>query len=236
MTQSLQSSPERARSACSVKIKGLLTAGLICLSLLPQTRPAMAHPHVFVDAQIDIVLNDGGIVQALHVTWRFDPFHTLYILSFDGITPTKDGRLTTADQDALSAAYTNWQRGFDGFARLFFDGALVALDPPSSVGARLKNDQLEISFTRMLPNTLVLAGFNAEIAIYDATYYHAITMVAPPRIRGGAQGCRTTLLSFDPDRLTASAQTVLIDLEKERSPEVENVGRLFADRITLSCI
>lgn len=207
---------------------------LIFLSLL-HTRPALAHPHVFVDAQIDVVMDDHGALQALNITWRFDSFHTLFILSFDGITPTEDGRLTPADQDALSAAYTNWQGGFDGFAKLFFDGVPIALAPPSAVRASLQNDQLEISFTRMLTNPEGLTDVKAEIAIYDETYYHAITMAAPPRIRGEVQGCYARLLAFDPDRLTASEQAVLTDLQKERAPAVENVGRLFADRITLSC-
>ncbi|MEL7254282.1 MAG: DUF1007 family protein [Pseudomonadota bacterium] len=215
-------------------IQGLLTVALICAALL-NPRPAMAHPHVFVDARIDAVVDDHGVLQALEVTWRFDPFHTLYILSFDGVTPSDDGGLTLADQDALSAAYTDWQGGFDGFAKLFIDGAPIALASPSAVRASLKNDQLEISFTRVLPHPEVLADVKAEIAIYDATYYHAIKVAAPPRIRGQGQGCHATLLAFDPDRLSASSQAALEDLHKERAPEVENVGRLFADRITLSC-
>ncbi|MEM1040973.1 MAG: hypothetical protein AAGI12_16050, partial [Pseudomonadota bacterium] len=60
-------------------------------------------------------------------------------------------------------------------------------------------------------------------------------IAAPPRIHGGTQGCHATLLEFDPDQLTASDQAVLTDLQKERSSAVDNVGRLFADRITLSC-
>lgn len=217
----------------SAMIQRCFAVALICLSLL-HTRPALAHPHVFVDAQIDFVMDDRGALHALNVTWRFDPFHTLYILSFDGITPTEDGGLAFADQDALSAAYTDWQRGFDGFAKLFFDGAPIALASPSAVRASLRDDQLEISFTRILPKPAVLTEVKAEISIYDATYYHAIT-TAPPRIRGGAKGCDVTLLPFNPDQLSASGQAVLTDLEKERAPAVENAGRLFADRITLSC-
>lgn len=219
----------------SAMIQRCLALALICLSLLLHTRPALAHPHVFVDAQIDFVMDDRGALHALNVTWHFDPFHTLYILSFDGITPTEDGGLTPADQDALSAAYTDWQRGFDGFAKLFFDGAPIAMAPPSAVRASLQNDQLEISFTRMLPHPEDVTDVNAEVAIYDATYYHAITMAAPPRIHGGGQNCHAILLAFDPDQLTASEQAVVTDLQKERAPAVENVGHLFADRITLSC-
>lgn len=219
---------------CSAIIQRCLAVALMCLSLL-HTRPTLAHPHVFVDAQVDFVMDNRGALRALNVTWRFDLFHTLYILSFDGITPTEDGRLIPADQDALSAAYTDWQRGFDGFAKLFFDGTPIALAPPSAVSASLQNDQLQISFTRMLAKPVVSTDTKAEILIYDATYYHAITMAAPPRIRGEAQDCHATLIAFDPDRLSAFDRAALADLEKEQSPAVENVGRLFADRITLSC-
>ncbi|WP_420586854.1 DUF1007 family protein [Ruegeria sp.] len=216
-------------------IQKLLAVALISLSLLLQTRAAMTHPHVFVDARIDVGVDRRGMLQVIHVTWRFDQFHTLYILSFDGITPTEDGHLNPSDQEALSASYTDWQGGFNGFAKLLIDGALVALEPPSAVSARLQNDQLEISFSRVLSSPANLTDAKAEIEIYDATYYHDIAMAASPRILGDAQGCHASLLPFDPDSLTASAETALAELEKEQSSTVEDVGRLFADRITLSC-
>jgi len=212
-----------------------ISAALICLSLLLQTRPATAHPHVFVDARIDFVMGGSDVLQALQITWRFDLFHTLYILSFDGISPMQDGGLSSVDQDALSASYTEWQNGFDGFAKLFSHGDPVALAPPSAVRAGLQDGQLEISFTRLLRNPMLLQDGKADLAIYDATYYHAITISAPPRIHGNAQGCHASVIPFEPERLTTFAQAELAKLENEQSPAVDNVGQLFADRITLSC-
>lgn len=217
-------------------IPTILIAAAVGFSVVPQMRPAMAHPHVFVDARIGFVIDDDGMLAAIRVAWRFDPFHTLYILSFDGITPTAGGGLSAAAQADLARSYTDWQRGFDGFTKLSLGGEARALDAPTGAAARLRDGQLEISFTRALSEPAALAEATAEIAVYDASYYHAVSVAEPPEILASTTGCHATLVPFAPDAQTASTQSALSALEREETPSIADVGALFADRITLSCV
>lgn len=213
----------------------LITGLAIGLALLQQAEPAKAHPHVFVDSTIGLVVDDAGRLEALTVTWRFDTFHTLYILSFDGITPTREGGLTPAAQAELARAYTDWQRGFDGFTRLTVEGEAIPLNKPTGIAAALSDARLEISFTRTLPAPLSLKTVTAEIAAYDPYYYHAVSVVQAPKIAGGTADCDTSLIPFDPGSQPASIQGWLAQLSREALPSVDDIGANFSDRIVLKC-
>ena len=227
--------PSRAQTRIRQSSPRALTGLTIGLALLPQAEPAQAHPHVFVDTTIGLVIDDADRLEALTVTWRFDAFHTLYILSFDGITPTRDGGLTPAAQVELALAYTDWQRGFDGFTKLTVEGEAISLNKPTGVAAALRDGQLEISFTRALPAPLELKTVTAEIAAYDPSYYHAVSVVQAPEITEATADCDASLIPFDPGSQPESVQGWLAQLSREALPSVDDVGANFADRIVLTC-
>ncbi|MEM6974143.1 MAG: DUF1007 family protein [Pseudomonadota bacterium] len=208
-----------------------LTAAAIGLSTLPAT----AHPHVFVDARIGLVVDEKARLEAIRVTWLFDAFHTLYILAFDGITPSPAGTLDAPARAQLARSYTDWQRDFDGFAKLSLAHEPVALDMPSDVGARLIGDRLEITFSRALAEPAALSEFSAEISVFDSSYYHAVSVAAPPTILGDARGCAAVLIPFESHTQTAEIRASLASLSREELPPIADIGALFADRIRLSC-
>ncbi|MEL7465901.1 MAG: DUF1007 family protein [Pseudomonadota bacterium] len=207
----------------------------LVLASLPAAKPATAHPHIYVDAEIGLAIADGGALTALQVVWRFDAFHTLFALAFDDIEPAADGGLSPEAEETLIRAYTRWERGFDGFAKLSRNGDPIGMEPPAEVSARLVDDQLEIAFVRDLTTPLPLSEAAAEIAVYDGTYYHAVTVAEAPKIMGAAAGCRAALAPFNPDERSSTLRAALADLGREETPAIEDVGALFADRIEISC-
>ncbi|MEM8976467.1 MAG: DUF1007 family protein [Pseudomonadota bacterium] len=217
------------------RVCSCLTAIALTLFILAQAKPVQAHPHVFVDAKIGLVVSEDRRLEAIRIVWLFDAFHTLYILSFDGITPTAEGGLTQAAKAQLSKSYTDWQRGFDGFAKLLIGGELIKLDIPSNVEASLVAGQLEVSFTRALPNPISLRDAAAQIAVYDETYYHAVTVAEPPDFQGDALKCKSTLIPFNPDAQDRDVQETLSKLNRDEMSAVDGIGASFADRITFSC-
>ncbi len=208
-------------------------APLIALLPLATAPPAKAHPHVFVDVTVDIRAGADETIEALSITWRFDPFETLYTLSAEGLVPAADGTLDEAGRRHLAASYANWHHGFDGFAELTAGGRRIDLGPPEDVTARLVDGRLEIAFTRAITPPVEIDG--AEIAVYEATYYYAATVAETPTLSGAASACGARLIPFEPDGRIAAVQTSLFELGREETPSVEGVGRLFADRIVLSC-
>lgn len=80
-----------------------LLAPLLCLAAMVQgfaPRPADAHPHVWIEAELAFVARDGK-VRALDIVWRFDEFFSAQmLLDFDR---NRDGRLDAGELRALSA-------------------------------------------------------------------------------------------------------------------------------------
>lgn len=196
---------------------------------------ASPHPHVFVDGRVDFVFSKGATLQGIEVTWLYDPFETLYILSSLEIDPGQDWVLTDADRAKVIAHESNWTETFNGAARLAYAGQPIALAPPTDFAASLVGNQLEVRFERALSAPFPAAAEDIEVSFYEATYFFAFTISEPPRLLGAADGCAATLSPFDPDAQMTEIQTMLQALGREETPQDLNVGALFTDRIYLSC-
>ncbi|MEX0310131.1 MAG: DUF1007 family protein, partial [Tateyamaria sp.] len=43
--------------------------------------PVAAHPHVFVDTGLKVIVDEAGVFQGVEVTWSYDDFYSLLLLS-----------------------------------------------------------------------------------------------------------------------------------------------------------
>ncbi len=211
-------------------------AGLLAgASLFLAPQPALAHPHVFIDGQVNFVFNDGPHLKALEVHWSYDEFETLYILALLGISLTKDGSVAEADRLKLLEDRSNWPSDFDGSAHLSFNEQAVALNWPSDLDVEVTDGRIKISFIRTLQTPLDLAGQTAEVALYESTYFFAFKLAETSQFIGQASGCSAAVAHFDPSPDDKALQSVLAALSREETPQDSNVGALFADRIMVEC-
>ncbi|MEL7346741.1 MAG: DUF1007 family protein [Pseudomonadota bacterium] len=195
---------------------------------------AQAHPHVFIDGGVDFVFAEDGRLQALHVTWRFDAFETLYMLSAHGVGTRPDGTLEEADRDRLRNGLDEWPDEFDGSAHLTIDAEPVSLSLPRDLDVDVVDGRLEMRFTRTLASPEPLSGKAVELGFYEATYYYEMALTEEPQIAGPGD-CETEVTLFEADQALTVVQTTLFELGREETPTMPNVGALFADRITLEC-
>ncbi|QPH55996.1 DUF1007 family protein [Pontivivens ytuae] len=197
--------------------------------------PAFAHPHVFIDGGVDFVLREGAVLEALEVTWLYDEFETLYILSSYDISLNDEGGLDEADRQQLVGQQREWPEDFEGTAHLTVEGEDIALERPSALGARLVEGRLELTFTRQLERPIALEQKDVELAFYEATYFYALSIANAPQLLGEPGGCAAQVVPFEPDTQLAALEMTLFELGREETPAIENVGALFADRIALRC-
>lgn len=210
------------------------TAGL-ALAVATAGGPAIAHPHVFMGGGVDFVMRDSTVLEALEVTWVYDAFETLYILSYHELSLNEDGGLDEEDRLELVRQRSDWPEDFDGSAHLSVDGALQALEWPENLDAHLIDGQLTMTFTRTLSEPLDLSQRDAEIAFYESTYFFAFSITQEPRLLGGADACAADVIQFDPTAKTTALKKLLAMLSREETPADENVGAYFADKIALTC-
>ncbi|MEM7188540.1 MAG: DUF1007 family protein [Pseudomonadota bacterium] len=208
---------------------------LIFAASLATPVPVQAHPHVFVDGNVDFVLNAEGDLTGLSITWRYDPFETLYLLANTGILPQPDGTLLPEDRKKLIKKERAWPEDFQGAAHLSLDGTRLPLSGPKAFDADLEDGRLVVRFRRFLDTPVAVRGRSVDVALYERTYYYAFTIAAEPQVIGDTDACEAALIPFEAAKQHEALQATLAKLSREETPDDTNVGALFADKVVLAC-
>lgn len=211
-------------------------AAIMCGGLVAcGAHSANAHPHVFVDGGIDFVFGGSSTLRALELTWLYDEFETLYILSQLGLNLNEQGDVNEDDRRKLVDALSMWPDDFDGSAHLTLRDQVVSLDWPKNVDADLVDGRLKLTFLRHLSEPLDMRDQRADVAFYESTYFFAFKITNTPKLKDLDAACSAEIIPFKPEPNDASLLAQLAALNREETPQDENVGILFADRIALQC-
>lgn len=205
----------------------------LCAALFPASMTT-AHPHVFVDGGVHFIMGAKNTLEALQVTWRYDAFETLYILSSYKLSLNDDGGLDEADRQTLVHLRSDWPEDFDGSAHLTVDGKAVPLEWPTGLDAHVKDGRLEVTFVRNLTAPMDLTQRAVDVAFYESTYFFAFSITDPPEINGPSN-CKGAVTPFTPNDQDTELMSLLAKLGREETTGIDNVGATFADRIVLKC-
>lgn len=207
-----------------------LTRPAICAALSIAATGAGAHPHVFVDTDLEIVVSQGRVT-GVNMTWSYDEFFTLLILEDMGLDPDGDGVLTEAELAQLKGFdFVTWPPGFEGDLYLATaNGQKVELGHPVSTTIAVTDGKIVAGHTRTVPE---IAAQGAEFRQYDPTFYVQYTL----HDVSVAGNCDTRIQAYDPkaaDR--ALAEQLQKSSDAEYAFEVLEMGAFYADRIQLKC-
>ena len=206
----------------------------LLLALLPAT--ALAHPHVFVDSQVELVM-DGTLVTAVRLTWTYDDFFSLMLTQDLGLDANADAVLTEPELGALNASVTAWPPDFTG------DLVLTHREEPVPLGDRTDHKvdfvdgKMVETHTRPLATPVDAAQAPLTVENYDPYYYVAYT-VLPAIALSGAGSCEATLIPADPEAGQATVDEMFGALDiAGAGPEVQlpPVGFAFTDRVEVRC-
>ena len=215
--------------------------GLGCAAMMLAATPGITHPHVFVRGGAHFGMNAEGHLERLHITWIYDTYASLYLLSYVKADQDGDQKLTEDEKGRILADQTTWPDEFGGDSYLFVSGEKRQLGKPVNSDTRILDDgRVEVTFDRLLdkPFRPGATGDPAAIVkLYDPTFYYAYEVSEPPEVRGpGAKGCTASHDRYDPATPgLAALQTELSALGRDETPEQQDVGALFADDLILSC-
>jgi ABC-type uncharacterized transport system substrate-binding protein len=205
------------------------------LALLLAAPPAAAHPHIFIDTGLEIVLDAAGRATAVKVAWVYDDFYSLVMIQDLGLDPDADGRLTAEEQVRLSGFDMAWDADYAGDLYVLVNGQPVALGRPTDWAADYRGDRIISLHTR--PILAPVAG-PLTIQVYDPGFYTAYTILGQPRLTGeGAAGC--TVQVFEPDLTEADRllQQMLQEYSADQSLEQDfpTVGANYAEEARVTC-
>ena len=191
--------------------------------------PVAAHPHVFMDTALEVIRDDAGRAEALRVTWTYDPFFSLVLISERGLDPDGDGTLTEAETAALQGFDMNWEPGFPGDTYAFAGTRAVALSGPRDGVARYEGGRIISSHIRDLAEPV--AGL-LVVKNYDPTYYTEYTI---REVR--AEGCGTEIIAPEISEAERELQAALAEIPADVDIEMgfPEVGALFAQEVRVTC-
>lgn len=210
------------------------TRPLAALCLAAVAGPVWAHPHIFVDAGLTVVLDDAGSVAAVEVTWRYDELYSLILAEDYGLDPDYDLQLTEAEVAETLGFDLNWSGGFAGGLVMRQAGAELDLGPPEPVALRmLDTGQIETTHRRAVTGA---APGDLAAQIYDPEFYIAFEMILPVTV-ADAPSCDVALVRADLDAAYAGLETALEEIGGAVAAEdnFPAVGALFADRVEITC-
>ncbi|MEM1237563.1 MAG: DUF1007 family protein [Pseudomonadota bacterium] len=196
---------------------------------------ATAHPHVFIDGGIDFIVSQSNVLEAVKVTWRFDEFETLYAMSANSIAKGANEQLSGIEVARLALFMTAASNEPVQSAHLTLGNEALPLSAADDFSATLVDNRLEVTFVRPLMEPISIDGRVVEASFHEATYFYAFSLTDPSELIGDQGDCSASTVQFEADKETEELKEVLSSLGREETPDIENVGALFADRITVTC-
>lgn len=215
-----------------------LRSALAALVLTAFASPALAHPHVWVDARSEIVYEDGRIVAVRHI-WRFDEMFSAFAIQ--GLDEDGDGILTREELEPLAEVNVTSLHEYGFFTFLESEGEDAAFGPPEDYWLEHEDELLTLFFTLPLAEPTEPADPGAEIVldVFDPEYFVAFTLVEddPVRLTGAPQGCAVVDVSR-PDELDPYDAMLLAEVPpdtRELPSELTDLTQGLENRVKIAC-
>ncbi|RVV97909.1 DUF1007 family protein [Mesobaculum littorinae] len=214
------------------RLMTILTLSMGCAA------PALAHPHIFIDTDFDLVFDASGALTGVRVEWSYDDFYSLLLVEEKELDADGDGVPEQDRLDAFAGKDVDWAAGFPGDFSVTLDGAEQVLRPPENHEAWWRDDRFVTSHIRPLAAPVAVEGHRIVARSYDPTYFVAYDVPNTPGVTG-RDDCR--LVRDAADRAAARAEygdkLAAVDMAEDPFEVIElpDIGILFADAFELSC-
>ncbi|MEQ8367250.1 MAG: DUF1007 family protein [Roseicyclus sp.] len=221
--------------AVHIAVMNHVTLRLVLALGLCATQPAQAHPHIFIDAGLELIRDGDGRVTEIMVTWRYDELYSLILLEDYGLDPDFDLSLTETEVAQTLGFDLNWNSGFEGGLVLRQSGEALTLGPPEPVRLTLLDTgQIETTHRRPVIGSVALHPIEAQV--YDPEFYIAFEMILPIAMAGEPR-CEVELIRADLDAAYAILESALAEIGGSVAAEdnFPSVGEYFADSAVLTC-
>lgn len=198
--------------------------------------PALAHPHVFVDARIAVIFDADRRATGLRIGWTCDDLFSLMIVEDRGLDPDYDSILTASATAQLAGFDMQWEPGFPGDTYALLGGADLPLSPPSDFSASYDVGQITSTHLRLFDAPMAIGADPLVVRVYDPSFYTSCTVVGQPVLSGGT-GC--TAQVFTPDLAAAEAIYLAAIADMAATADVEGsfpaIGAAYAQEARITC-
>jgi ABC-type uncharacterized transport system substrate-binding protein len=207
----------------------MVRAALIAIVTLAFAAPALAHPHVWVTMNSELVYAPDGTVTGINHSWAFDDMFSAF--ATQGLESKVKGQFTREELAPLAKVNVESLKEYDYFTYVTADGQKATLtDPAPGYWLDYKNQILTLHFT--LPFKTPVKAKYMKIEIYDPTIFvdFEFAKKEPLHIVNFPHGCKADVVL--PHEMTYAEGK---KLSNEALASTFNWGENFANKILINC-
>jgi tRNA threonylcarbamoyladenosine biosynthesis protein TsaE len=216
----------------------LVTVAWICT--LSVVTPVRAHPHMWIDAQVQFGFNAEGQVTGITQTWVFDEMFSSYakqglpLLDNGSPDPAELAKIGQTWIEALADPMSHY------FTTIRWRGQDVPVGPAQRVRVHWDNatEQMSLTFELPLLEELTLKDQALTVSIADPTFYVAYSFDQPDAINllAAPSYCQATYQPPRPlDRQTAQRLAAIPADVAELPDDLMAITQTLQHRVVLSC-
>lgn len=195
-----------------------------------------AHPHVFIDVAIEVVIDAQNRATGVRVTWVYDDYYSLTVIGERGLDMDWDGQLTADERVLLAGFDMKWDPGFPGDTYALQGDADLALSRPADWTADYVGQRVTSTHLRSFDAPVPLDGDPLVVQVYDPGYYVAYTIARDPVLTGGS-GCTATAYAPDITEADAALKDALSEYSADQDLEADfpAIGKTYSEEIRVTC-
>ena len=157
--------------------------------------PAKAHPHVWIDATAEIVIENGKMVGVRHV-WTFDDMYSAFVTQGVGKDPENP---TEEELQPIAKSNIEALPEFEYFTFIKADGSKAEFETPTVYSMSQNKDRMvTFKFTLSLKQPATVDK-DFAFQVYDPSYFVAFTMEKQGAVSlAGAPDCAPKIITPQP--------------------------------------
>ncbi len=222
----------------------------IGLGLMAIAQPAVAHPHVWVEIDSEILVEGRRITGVRH-RWVFDEAYSEQAV--EGLDVNKDGRIDREELAELAKINMEALPQFGYFTEVHADGQRAAAKPPTDYwlerielppakddAAKRPRKALVLHFTLALEQAVELAAKDVRFAVRDSSFFIAFLTTDKSAVRFAKDAAGPCRLAADEEAksltsLAQSMQEAVAKAGEEPNPVAPTEGPAFNQVYTVTC-
>ncbi len=210
----------------------LITALLVLPLLVLRPDAAPAHPHVLVKASAALAFDAARRFDTITVRYALDELTTAVLI--EGLDKNGNGVFERDELKALAVENAEALAEFDWFVEVEDAAGRVPATEVTAFDYSYENEQMVLMLQLALERAVDPAVEAVSVRLYDPSFYVLVELVeeAPLLVSGvDANFCRVSISAPSVD----GAGVSLSDAEIMNFDQSANIGRDYADEISLAC-